>query len=172
MPPADAARRCSRLHDPRMSVEDGTEFCSLPEAYQSEYRRVALIGLRYSQRQLIYRLSVPQLSRKQGRGRVDSRYVFTGKVADKPFHDLKRQLENAVAKAGLAGVTFHVLRHTFASHLVMAGVDLATVKALLRPKSIDMTLRYAHLSPEHKRSAIDTLVSAYSIEDDEATGRT
>ncbi len=44
----------------------------------------------------------------------------------------------------------------------MAGVDLATVKDLLRHKSIDMTLRYAHLSPEHKESAIDTLVSAYS----------
>ena len=65
-------------------------------------------------------------------------------------------------------MTFHVLRHTFASHLVMAGVDLAAVKELLRHKSIDMTLRYAHLSPEHRKSAINTLVSAYRPEEQAA----
>lgn len=45
-------------------------------------------------------------------------------------------------------------RHTFASRLVMAGVDLATVKELMGHKTIAITMRYAHLSSEHRRSAI------------------
>lgn len=97
--------------------------------------------------------------------RLGSDYVFAGKVPGKPLFDLKRQFESAVAKAKLEDVTFHTLRHTFASHRVMAGVDLATVKELLRHKSIDMTLRYSHLSPAHKESAVDALVSAYAQAD-------
>ena len=52
---------------------------------------------------------------------------------------------------------FHNLRHTFASHLVMAGVDLRTIQELLGHKSFEMTLRYAHLSPDHKKAALDIL---------------
>ena len=47
--------------------------------------------------------------------------------------------------------------HTFASHLVMNGVDLRTVQELMGHKLFNMTLRYAHLSPDHKRSAVSLL---------------
>ncbi len=52
---------------------------------------------------------------------------------------------------------FHDLRHPFASHLVMAGVDLTTIKELLGHKDIKMTLRYSHLAPAHKLKAVNIL---------------
>ncbi len=55
---------------------------------------------------------------------------------------------------------FHDLRHTFASHLVMAGVDITTVSKLLGHKSLSMTLRYSHLSQGHLNSAVNVLDSA------------
>ncbi len=62
-------------------------------------------------------------------------------------------------KAGLRKIGWHVLRHTFASHLVMKGVPLKTVQELLGHATIEMTMRYAHLSPEVKRDAVSLLDS-------------
>jgi integrase len=73
------------------------------------------------------------------------------------YRQMTKTFARAVARAGLTDFTFHDLRHTFASRLVMAGVDLATVKELMGHKHITMTLRYAHLAPGHKRSAIAAL---------------
>jgi len=50
------------------------------------------------------------------------------------------------------------MRHHFASRLVMASVDLNTVRELLSPADIKMTLRYAHLAPEHKAEAVAKLL--------------
>ncbi len=52
------------------------------------------------------------------------------------------------------------MRHTFASHLAMKGVDLKTIQELLGHKSLNMTLRYAHLSPGHKKKAVNILDKA------------
>jgi integrase len=63
-----------------------------------------------------------------------------------------------------AGVTFHTLRHTFASWLVMAGVDLWTVAQLLGHSTIKMVQEtYGHLSPNHKRLAVDRLGQSYQL---------
>lgn len=59
--------------------------------------------------------------------------------------------------ASIEGLRFHDLRHSFASHLVMAGADLYVVKELLGHASIAMTERYAHLAPEHKAKAVALL---------------
>jgi len=53
--------------------------------------------------------------------------------------------------------TFHDLRHTFASRLVMSGVNLPTVQALMGHKDIRMTLQYPYLSSDHKQQAVCAL---------------
>jgi integrase len=95
--------------------------------------------------------------------RLDSPYVFTD-TTGKRFRDVKRAFHFACRRAGIKDFTFHDLRHTFASHLVMAGVDLLTVKKLLGHKTLKMTLRYAHLSPSHKAKAISVLEEALGHE--------
>lgn len=86
----------------------------------------------------------------------ESPYVFNS-VNGKPFVDIKKSYYTALSKAGIKNLRFHDLRHTFASQLVMAGVDLVTVKELLGHKRIEMTLRYSHLSCDHKKRAVKVL---------------
>ena len=88
--------------------------------------------------------------------RLTSEHVFPGKTGQ-GLVDVRRRFHRALWAAGIAGFVFHDLRHTFASHLVMAGVDLLTVKEFLGHKDIKMTLRYAHLAPDYKRAAISRL---------------
>lgn len=75
----------------------------------------------------------------------------------KPYADIGTAFTRACKRAGITDFHFHDLRHTFASHLVMAGVDITTVKELLGHKTLTMTLRYAHLAPSHKVKAVDLL---------------
>ena len=86
----------------------------------------------------------------------DSQYVFCNKDGQ-PYGDIKKSFLTAVNKSGIVNFHFHDLRHTFASQLVMSGVDLNTVRELLGHKSLEMTLRYSHLSPDHKKRAVDLL---------------
>jgi integrase len=73
----------------------------------------------------------------------------------KPYTDFRQSFKSACREARITDFRFHDLRHTFASHLVMNGVDLTTVKELLGHKTLVMTLRYAHLSQGHKKKAVE-----------------
>jgi integrase len=88
--------------------------------------------------------------------RLDSEYVFCRKNGQVPL-DIKYHFYKALKKSGIPHCTFHSLRHTFASHLAMSGVDLSSIRELMRHKSYAMTLRYAHLSSQHTQKAVDTL---------------
>jgi site-specific recombinase XerD len=84
-----------------------------------------------------------------------SRY---GEPLDSPVAWFKLVMQDARRKsAALKDVTWHVFRHTYISRLVMAGVDIRTVQELAGHKSISMTVRYSHLSPDHKLSAVAML---------------
>ena len=91
--------------------------------------------------------------------RLDGGYVFHDPITDRPYQDVRDSFTSACRRAGIRDFHFHDLRHTFASHLIMAGVDLTTVSRLLGHKDIKMTLRYAHLAPHHTKGAVDILDS-------------
>jgi len=85
-------------------------------------------------------------------------YVFLDADGE-PFDNkrLNRRLAAICKRAELRKVTWHVLRHTFASHLAMRGVPLTTVQTLLGHSNITTTMRYAHVAPSTLRTAIDML---------------
>ncbi|MCX5806596.1 MAG: site-specific integrase [Proteobacteria bacterium] len=89
--------------------------------------------------------------------RLDGGYVFFDPKNGARYQEVKRSFATALRKTGIRDFHFHDLRHTFASHLVMAGIDLTTVSRLLGHKSLAMTLRYSHLSPQHFTKAVDVL---------------
>ena len=86
-------------------------------------------------------------------------YVFAGKEGNSHISEsyVSHLFEKVVKKAGIKDFRYHDLRHTFASWLVMKGIDLKTVQELLGHKTFNMTLRYSHLSPEHKKLAVEIL---------------
>lgn len=86
--------------------------------------------------------------------------VFLNDDTGKPFTTLKKVWHTIKDKAKLKKFRWHDFRHHFASRLVMAGVDLNTVRELLGHSDIQMTLRYAHLAPEHKANAVEKLIPA------------
>lgn len=79
-------------------------------------------------------------------------------VNGQPFDNVTRAWHGVLEDADINSFRWHDMRHHFASRLVMAGVDLNTVRELLGHADIKMTLRYAHLAPEHKAAAVAKLV--------------
>lgn len=78
--------------------------------------------------------------------------------SDYVYHSFKK----AVRKAQLGeDICIHTLRHTWASHLAMSGVDLLTIKELGGWKTLSMVIRYSHLAEQHKREAIAKLESCF-----------
>lgn len=91
--------------------------------------------------------------KRQGTG---AGLVFPG-VGGGKLTNINKSWAGLVADAELVDFRFHDLRHDFASKLVMAGVDLNTVRELLGHSDIAMTLRYAHLAPDKLAAAVEML---------------
>jgi integrase len=82
---------------------------------------------------------------------------MTGNATRIESRNLHRAFYGALEKSKIKHLRFHDLRHTFATRLVQAGVDLYTVQKLGRWKTISMVMRYAHHYPESLRSGVEVL---------------
>jgi integrase len=87
----------------------------------------------------------------------------TGNLQAPAARVLQETFQRVLAASGIGGderLTFHDLRHTFASHWVMRGGDLYQLQKVLGHKSVQMTQRYAHLAPEAFRESWSLLPDA------------
>jgi len=92
-----------------------------------------------------------------GPPRGKSGLVFPNPATGKPYTDVKKSFKLACKRAGIEGFRFHDLRHTFASRLVEAGVDIVTVRDLLGHFSVRVTQRYIHPGKSQKVLAVEVL---------------
>lgn len=93
---------------------------------------------------------------KEQRG--NSEWVFLNRNGEQ-LRGPRDWFDPAVKKAGVANYVWHCNRHTCASRLAMAGVGLREIAELLGHKSLQMVMRYSHLSPQHQQDAVQRLVT-------------
>jgi integrase len=86
-----------------------------------------------------------------------SDFIFSNPETKTHIKDIKTGFKSACKKAKISGVRLHDLRHTAASKMIEAGIDLATVSKILGHASIQMTMRYTHPTPESMKLAVEKL---------------
>jgi integrase len=97
--------------------------------------------------------------------------IFLNRVGH-GLRDNRHWFDTAKKEAKIQGFRWHDLRHTFVSHLVMVGVDIVTVSKLAGHKTIQVTMRYAHLAPQHQLEAVPRLCALSQGAQEEAGSTT
>ena len=96
-------------------------------------------------------------SLRQHPRQLGSKLVFSSR-GGKPYTDVRDSLSAAALRAGIEeGVKLHQLRHAFCSHALMQNIDPRTVQRWMGHKDPTTTMRYAHVSPDHEKAAIQRL---------------
>jgi integrase len=118
-------------------------------------------------------LTLRQARHRQGQKAQNGQELYSPFIFCSPngafLRNFARTWYPTLEAAKIEDFHFHDLRHTFASRLVMAGVDLYTVKTLLGHRTIQMTMRYAHLAPGHLKRAVEVLDKRTPVSTGEAT---
>jgi len=111
-----------------------------------------------SEREIPINDSLFELLKRHREENKQYRWVFSKKGEKIEPNSLRKKLISVAKKCGIVDLTkLHTLRHTFASHLVMSGVDLPTVKKLMGHSDIETTMIYSHLADEHVDKAVEKL---------------
>jgi site-specific recombinase XerD len=135
-----------------------TGFLTVPRSKSGEARRVPMNS--------VVRSVLLELATRRARPDDPDEPVFTPRPPQSAYffpQAVRRAQAMLRAEARddtrLDGYVWHSNRHTFASRLVMAGVDLRTVQELGGWKTASMVARYAHLAPGHLAAAVERLVA-------------
>jgi len=147
-------------------------------ALNTGMRRGEVLGLRWSDIDFVnYNINVKNT--KSGKDRtipmnslvvgalkkldMSSEFVFPyPRRKNKPLKDVSHSLNTACHKVGIDKLRFHDLRHTAATFMVQAGIDLVTIKEILGHSTVQMTMIYCHSSQESKRKAVQELERIFS----------
>jgi len=121
-------------------------FVTFEETKNDEPRSVPLAGHAFEL--MMERSKVP---------RIDTDLVFPSPKNPQKHFDFRKPFQMALKAAQIEDFRWHDLRHCAASYLVMAGVDMRTVAEILGHKTLQMTQRYTHLSPEHLKDAVSKM---------------
>ncbi len=84
-------------------------------------------------------------------------YLFPNPKTGLPYTEVKKSFKSACKRAGIEGLRFHDLRHTFATRLIQSGVDIITVRDLLGHFSVRVTQRYTHSNQNQMVAAVQSL---------------
>jgi integrase len=133
-------------------------------ALETGMRRGEILGLTWDRVDLSRGMLRLEITKSGRRREVAMRQAVYNMLAARPGprvgrvwpdRQIRKAFETAVAVAQLDDFRFHDLRHTFASNFVMRGGSLQSLKEILGHGSMAMTLRYAHLAPEHVRGEME-----------------
>jgi len=161
--PEEANALLAKCREQKKDLADLVEFCLLTGLRQSE--ALGLTWQRVDRSRSVVLLEETKSGRRREvpideadavllrRGAQASGLVF----GSSSWSAFRAYWEAAVEAAGLVDFHFHDLRHTFASWAMQRGATLPELKELLGHSSLAMVQRYAHLSPEHLRSAVRRL---------------
>ena len=141
-------------------VDLGQRVLTVPRSKHGEKRRVYLNDVAVAAFRVLWQFS-------QGKGKV-----FSHLYQSEETTGAREWFEQSLEMARITNFHWHDLRHTFASRLVMAGVDIRTVQELMGHKTITVTMRYAHLAPQHQLAAVQRLCDTRSVQEGSTDTRT
>jgi integrase len=128
-------------------------------ALETGMRRGEILGLEWSRVNFSRGVIQLEMTKNGTRREIPMRRAVYDVLSALPksgtrlFHgSVRGAFESAVARAQIEGFRFHDLRHTFASWFMMRGGSIYALQQILGQKTIEMTMRYAHLAPDHLRS--------------------
>jgi integrase len=115
-------------------------------AREAKSKRIRRIPVNRSLRELLLKLSLE---------RNGNRYVFQSPRTGQPYSSMQKSWEGLLKRTGIEEMRFHDLRHTFASHFLMNGGDLYTLKEILGHRELNTTARYLTITTAHKAKAME-----------------